>query len=73
MTQENDRKVIELVERLPCRLDRFWKARLLKPHHSEEEFLADLSLCFSCGNGEEREFMDLLRQRGLLDSYLITA
>ena len=29
-----DEEVITLMENLPCRLDRFWKARLLKPHHS---------------------------------------
>jgi hypothetical protein len=25
-------QVIELMENLPCRLDRFWKARILKLH-----------------------------------------
>jgi hypothetical protein len=42
--------MIDLMESLPCRLDRFWRARLLKPHHDIDDFVRELRMCL-CDQG----------------------
>ena len=66
-----DEEVITLMENLPCRLDRFWKARLLKPHHSLEEFAINLKFCICDHSGEDcNSILAILQERNLLESYI---
>jgi hypothetical protein len=60
--EASDRIAVEIIENLPCRLDMFWKARILRLHKSEKEFLNDLrlSLC-ETGDKEPQGIMNLFR------------
>ncbi len=66
-----DESMIELMESLPLRLDRFWRARLLKPNQQPDEFVENLKLCV-CLHSEEalEDIMELMKGRNLLDHYV---
>lgn len=48
-------EITRIMESLPCRLDRFWKARILRKHESEQQLCENLKLCICEHNGEQSE------------------
>jgi hypothetical protein len=59
------------MENLPCRLDRFWRARLLKPHHDIDEFLHNLRFCIDDHSGKDSDsILAMIKERHLLDNYV---
>jgi len=59
------------MENLPIRLDRFWKARILRRHPTEEHFLESLKLCLAETNGNHsKEVLIYLKERQLLNHYI---
>lgn len=63
--------MIELMENLPCRLDRFWRARVLKPHQLPDEFAENLKLSLCLHSEEEIEaVLGLLKERQLFDHFV---
>ncbi len=68
---QNSNEIVSLIENLPCRLDRFWKARLLKRHSSLSEFENCLRFCISDPSGTESEqIMAILKEKNVLEEYL---
>lgn len=69
--EKANEEVASIMENLPVRLDRFWRARILRRHDSEEELLENLKLCIGETHGEDSlQILGFLRERNLLSNYL---
>jgi hypothetical protein len=55
------------MENLPVRLDRFWKARMLKIHENEQQFCENLKFCIcDCRGEDSNQIMSYLKEHKLL-------
>jgi hypothetical protein len=55
-------QLIQIMESLPVRLDRFWRARILRQHQTEQHFLENLKICLAEINGHgSLEVMTILK------------
>lgn len=69
--EQSNQRLIDIIENLPIRLDRFWRARILRQHGSEDDFYRNLKICLAETNGESSlEIMTLLREKNLLGCYI---
>ena len=69
--EQSNQRLIDIIENLPIRLDRFWRARILRQHGSEDDFHRNLKICLAETKGESSlEIMTLLRERNLLECYI---
>lgn len=69
--EQSNQHLIDIIENLPIRLDRFWRARILRQHGSEDDFYRNLKICLAETNGESSlEIMTLLKERNLLGCYI---
>lgn len=64
-------QLAQLIENMPVRLDRFWRARLLKKHQTEQHLYESLKMCMAENSGKcSLEVMSYLRERRLLSNFI---